>query len=495
MTDTLRTHGAPTHGASTPRLTAPVDASAPQAPTRTAHTGDDRLVDLGYTPTLRRQLGFGALLVYGLLFFVPMAPVAVFGPVVTLSGGVPVLVYLVAAGIMGLSAASYREMALRFPLAGSVYSYVRLGTNAGLGFVAGWLILLDYVLMPALLTVLSAIALGHIFPAVPIVAFSAVFVLASMLLNLQGVELTTRAGFVLLAIQLTVIAMFAVFLIRALAAGQVELSWNSVWRPGTDWSMVLSAVSIAALSYLGFDAVATLNEEARGGGRAIAWATMSLLGLVTMLFVLQVLGAALVSDATSYAEGARTDRAFYDAVDAVAPAWFTPVFTLTNAFVAIFACLVVAHSSTARLIFAMARDRVLPRPLARTTATGVPHVAVIAVAAVSLVLAVGFTNRAGLMTSLVTFGALSSYVVLHLAVINQRLLRERSRRLVIHLVVPGLGALTLLVALARTQPLTRTIGLAWLATGLLGHLAVRLLRRRTPRPDATTRPHDRKEPS
>ena len=79
---------------------------------------DAELEDLGYQPSLNRQLPFGSLLVYGLLFFVSMAPVAVFGPVVNRSGGVPVLVYLVAAVVMGLSAISYREMALRFPVAG-----------------------------------------------------------------------------------------------------------------------------------------------------------------------------------------------------------------------------------------------------------------------------------------------------------------------------------------------------------------------------------------
>ena len=54
---------------------------------------DSQLKDLGYQPSLNRQLPFGSLLVYGLLFFVPMAPVAVFGLVVNRSGGVPVLVF------------------------------------------------------------------------------------------------------------------------------------------------------------------------------------------------------------------------------------------------------------------------------------------------------------------------------------------------------------------------------------------------------------------
>ncbi|MDF9496714.1 amino acid permease, partial [Bacillus cereus] len=122
---------------------------------------DSQLKDLGYQPSLNRQLPFGSLLVYGLLFSVPMAPVAVFGLVVNRSGGVPVLVYLVAAAVMGLSAISYREMALRFPVAGSVYGYTRFSLGRTPGFIAGWLILLDYILMPALLTVLSAVALAH----------------------------------------------------------------------------------------------------------------------------------------------------------------------------------------------------------------------------------------------------------------------------------------------------------------------------------------------
>lgn len=226
---------------------------------------DSQLKDLGYQPSLNRQLPFGSLLVYGLLFFVPMAPVAVFGLVVNRSGGVPVLVYLVAAAVMGLSAISYREMALRFPVAGSVYGYTRFSLGRTPGFIAGWLILLDYILMPALLTVLSAVALAHIWPSVPMGIFSLVFVFASMALNLQGMTVTTRVGIVLLTIQLATIAFFLVCVGLGLAGGGVVWSWHALWRSGTSWTSVASAVSIAALSYLGFDAVATLNEEARGG--------------------------------------------------------------------------------------------------------------------------------------------------------------------------------------------------------------------------------------
>lgn len=462
-----------------------------RAPSTSEMEAEAELLRLGYQPSLRRQLGFGALLVYGLLFFVPMAPVAVFGIVVNRSGGVPVLVYLMAAVMMGLSAVSYREMALRFPVAGSVYGYVQLSTNRWLGFVAGWLILLDYALMPALLTVLSAISLGHIFTAVPAVAFSILFVGASLALNLQGVQITTRVGIVLLAIQVVVISIFAWYVIGALNAGTIQFTWLSLWRDGVSWQAVLSAVTIAALSFLGFDAVATLNEEARGGGRAVAWATMVLLGLITTVFVVQNLLASIVTNASSFPPGPGTERAFYDAVDLVAPAWFTPVFTLTNAFVAIFACLLVAHSSSARLVFAMARDGLLPRALAGTSARGVPRAAVAVVAGVSLVLAIAFSGHAELMTSLVTFGALSSYVLLHVAVIWSCGFQERSRRYLTHFVVPALGIACLLVALLSASPIARGVGLGWLALGL-GTYAVLTLRR-PPKQGAAASEEEQKE--
>lgn len=445
--------------------------------TTSTATPDAELLKLGYTPSLKRQLGFGAILVYGLLFFVPMAPIAVFGIVTNRSGGVPLLVYLVAAAVMGLSAVSYRTMALRYPVAGSVYGYTRLATNRWLGFTAGWLILLDYLLMPGLLTVLSAIALEHVFPSVPVVLFPILFVGASLVLNLKGIEITTRAGLVLLAAQLVVLGIFGTYVALAIADGRIQPTLLSLWRPETSFALVLGAVPIAALSFLGFDAVNTLNEEARGGGKAVARATTVLLGAITALFCLQLWAAAIVTNAASFPPGAGTNRAFYAAVDLVCPPWFTPVFTFTNAFVAIFSCLVVAHAASARLLFAMARDRLLPAALARTNRAGVPATATITVAAATLVLAVGFAGQAELMTSLVTFGALTSYVVLHIAVVSRFVVIERSRRWLVHLVVPIVGAAGLLLSLARTNDLTRTIGLVWLALGLAAFLTIRTLKR------------------
>lgn len=451
------------------------------APSATPPEEDDAaLLRLGYRPSLGRSLGISAILTYGLLFFVPMAPVAVFGYVTTMSHGAPVLVYLVAALVMALSAISFREMARRFPVAGSVYGYTRLSAGRHLGFVAGWLVLLDYLLMPATLVVLAAVALDKLLPGVPVWAIVVVFVLVSMGLNLAGLTITTRVGVVLLAVQLLVLLVFGAYVVRALVAGHTEPALAAVRHPGVDVGAVLGAVSMAALSYLGFDAVNTLNEEARGGGRTVGRATVILLVSITVLFCAEVWAAALIMPVDTLSE---TDvaRAFYLAVESVAPGWFSTVFTLTSAVLAIFSCLVVAHASTARLLFAMARDGVLPSVLARTDRRGGPYVAVLVVSTVALVLGVALAGRSALATSLVTFGALGSYVLLHVSVIVRCWHRERSGRWFTHLAVPLLGAASLLAVLSQTAPSTRTVGLLWLGVGGIGYALSLLLRSRAAR--------------
>ena len=126
-----------------------------------------QLGEFGYQQELARTISLTDVVIYGLIYMVPMAPVAVFGIVYNLSAGAAVAVYALAALVMFFSALSYKEMALRFPIAGSVYSYVRLGSSKFLGFIAGWAILLDYLLLPALLCVFAALAMTGVLPGVP----------------------------------------------------------------------------------------------------------------------------------------------------------------------------------------------------------------------------------------------------------------------------------------------------------------------------------------
>src|SRR5476649_2866230 len=107
------------------------------------------LQEFGYQEQLRRALSTRDLVIYGMIFMVPIAPFSVFGFVSDSAKGMVPLAYLL--GLIGMffTAMSYAAMSRAFPVAGSVYSYAQRGLSDIAGFFAGWLILLDYLLIPA----------------------------------------------------------------------------------------------------------------------------------------------------------------------------------------------------------------------------------------------------------------------------------------------------------------------------------------------------------
>lgn len=419
---------------------------------------------------LKRVLSFSDVLAYGLLYFVPIAPVSVFGLIYNTSAGMVALVYLVAAVAMIFSAISYSQMARKIPLAGSVYSYVTHGTNSSLGFVAGWAILLDYLLLPALLAVLGTAALSAQFPQVPTTVWLVTFVAVPTAVNLMGIEMNARLSKVLLLIQLVVLFLFAAFATSRIIELKPTLEhFIAPFYNRSDFSMamVFAAVPIAALSYIGFDAVSTLNEEAKGGGETVSRATMMLLMLVTVLFVGQVYLAAVFVPLGTVYQGAAADTAFYTLSAEIVGAWFLPVITLTSGIIALMANTLVSQATTARVLFSMSRDKRLPAYLSRISArTNVPANAIVTVALVSFVVAFAGAGYLDVMVTLVTFGALTAYILLHVSVMIY-FRKIGQAQLFSHGVSPVLGVLLLSYALWSTNVHAKVLGAAWMLGGLL----------------------------
>ena len=94
---------------------------------REAEGGD--LSEFGYDTELKRTLSLGDLLVYGLVFIVPIAPFAIFGIVFNASKGMVALTYVIGLVAMVFTAMSYRSMSEAFPVAGSVYAYAGRGLH------------------------------------------------------------------------------------------------------------------------------------------------------------------------------------------------------------------------------------------------------------------------------------------------------------------------------------------------------------------------------
>jgi len=438
-----------------------------------------KLAEFGYQAQLRRSLSLVDLLVYGLVFIAPAAPFAIFGVVFNTSHGMVALTYVVGLVAMVFTAISYREMAAAFPVAGSVYSYAGRALHPSAGFLAGWAVLLDYLLLPTLAYVVSAAALYAIVPAIPQLLWILLFVVFNTTINLFGIETTARASKLFLALQLVVIALFLVLGVAAIARGAGGAHWSlePLWNPAAfQVSVVFSALSVAVLSFLGFDAISTLSEEATGGGRAVGQATMISLCLAAALFIGQTwIAALLVPDRTEFVGDTEINDAFYTVAAVAGGPALKFAAALLTALSAGIANALVAQAATAPLLFAMARDRQLPRLLAHVDPVRrVPQRAVLLVSAISLVLGIFFVGQVALLSSLVNFGALFSFLMLHVSVVAYFVVKRRGGRVGVHLLSPALGFAVIVYVLMNADANAKIGGLTWLAIGIVIAIALRV---------------------
>lgn len=430
------------------------------------------------SPGLRRDVSFPQLIAYGLVFIGPAAAVGVWGTLDARSGGVVPVVYLVATLAMALTASSYAIMSRAVPRAGSVFAYASEAFGPRVGHMAGWMVLLDYVLIPSVAYLFTGIALNSLFPAVPVAVFVALAVLATTALNLMGVRVTAR-------ISMAVVVAEVAILLVVLVAGVVQLAQHGPVRPWLDpltggpdgirWGLVLGAVAVAVLSYLGFDALATFAEETAGSSRVIGRATLVCLVVAGLLFMAQTYIGSLLSPLTTaelQADPSLQGAAYYTMVDeSISPAlhW---LLALAKAVGAAFSAL-VGQAAASRVLMDMGRSGSIPRVLSRVSPrTGAPLVGILVAAAGNVLVSLWAASQAdGLdhVVSIVDVGALVGFVLVHLSVIGCFVIRRRGGEVswMLHLVVPVVGALVLLVVLVSSSPLALAIGAAWAVAGLV----------------------------
>jgi amino acid transporter len=447
--------------------------SAAHVPIPAAPPSD--LQQFGYRQALRRTLGMRDLLAYGLVFMVPIAPFGIFGQVFAASGGMVALAYGVGMLAMLFTASSYSQMVRAFPMAGSVYNYAGRAIGAPAGFIAGWVILLDYVLVPGLLSLIAAVGMHATVPAVPVWGWIIAFLAVNTVINLFGLRLTALVTNWFAVGEIVVLVVFLAVGGWKLAHGGGLGNWmDAVYNPSTfTKSVVFAGVSVAMLSFLGFDGISMLAEENKGGAVQIGRAMRLALLLAGVLFIVQTMVASMfVADpAGLVASGDPDGTAFYDAARAAGGPWLATLTATATALAWGIANSLVAQVATSRLLFAMARDRQLPRLLARVSVRrSVPVNAVLTVAALSLGLGLYMASRSdgiALLSSLVNFGAITAFTVLHVSVVWHYLVRHRSRNLWSHLAVPVLGAGLLVFVAVNANVLAQRVGLAWLGVGVL----------------------------
>jgi amino acid transporter len=445
----------------------------------------EELQRFGYQQELRRALRFRDLLAYGLIFMVPIAPMAIFGAVFSASGGMVVGAYAIGVVALVFTAFSYAQMVKAFPLSGSVYNYVGRGIGAPVGFVAGWAIMLDYVLVPSLLYLVAAVAMNATLPAIPVWLWLIGFVAANTIVNSMGIRMTARFTWIMLIGELVVLFIFLGFGVWAIITGAGRWTWEPLYNPNTfGWSLLLGATSVAVLSFLGFDGIAMLAEEAKGGSKAIGRAMAGALFVAGLLFIAQTWVAAILTPDPQalITNGDPAGTAFYTAAQVASGPWLATVCAVATAIAWGLPDSMVAQVAISRLLYAMARDKQLPAFLAKVSRKrNVPRNAIWLVAAVSLALGLYMNQRGdgiALLSSLINFGALTAFLLLHLSVIVYHVIRKRSRNLVAHLLMPLVGATILGFVVWNANVAAQRLGFVWIGLGVLVLIGLYLAGRR-----------------
>jgi amino acid transporter len=341
---------------------------------------------------LKRTLRFWDLVLFGIILIQPTAPMPSFGVIYQEAHGHVVTAILLAMVAMLLTSISYGRMARVYPHGGSAFLYVGKEIHPSLGYITGWCLVMDYVLNPLICTIWCSRAVMNFLPGVPYSALVVVFAIFFTALNCNGVETSARinAGHPDAAFFLTPFYDKSTF--------------NS--------SGLLRGTSIAVLTYIGFDGISTLTDEARDPARNVPRAIVLTCLVTGILASVEVYVAQLV-----WPRGIPfpdLDTAYVH----VSGRMGGPIlFLIVNGslLLANMGSGMASQLGAARLLYAMAQDGALPRKFFGSVdaKNRIPRNNVILIGAICMAGALSFSYQLG--TELLNYGALLAFMGVNIA--------------------------------------------------------------------------------
>jgi len=436
-------------------------------------------------PRLKRVLGLGDLVFYGIVLNQPVAAVGLFGLVSQISKGHMVTTLLLSMVAMSLTAISYGRMAALYPNAGSAYTYVSRGINPSFGFLAGWTMVLCYLIIPIINTVYGVLSFQRLFPGSSYIAVSVIFIAVITLLNIMGVRSSMNANKIMLYIMLVIIMAFLVMAIRYIT-GKLGLSGlidtTAIYNRQTfDFSTIASGTALVALTYVGFDGITTLAEDAKNPSKNILLAVLIVCLFTGLFSALQMYLAQLTADTMWLNGGLGDTLPFYERIPAenIETAFMTvcnqvggPLLFNAMTITMFVACLgsgMAGQLGAARLLYGMGKDNVLPKKifghLGEKSNSPVYNLYIIAVLSIAGVLALNYQKTA----ELINFAALIAFMGVNLSAIGQFWVRslKGTRNIITDLIIPSSGFLFCLWIWISLPWSAKIIGGIWLITGLV----------------------------
>jgi putrescine importer len=436
----------------------------------------ENLDRFGYEQKLKRALPLGSLIFYGLAYLCPLTIFTTFGLVTNMTHGMLAMTYLVATVAMVFTAYSYGQMVKAYPIAGSAYSYAQRTIHPHVGFMAGWAILMDYLLLPMINYLVAAIFLQPVFPNIPAWIWIIGYILLVTIVNYYGIQLTAWVNNGLIIIQLIFVVAFLFFLLKWLLAGNgagTLFDWSGFYnaseftKPGMGLTAIWAGASILALSFLGFDAVSTVTEEAINPEKNVGLAIMiTCVGAGAAFIILAYLSQ--LAWPAGWNEFTSVDTGAYELIVKVCGSVMGYLFTAAYC-IGCLASAMASQASASRILFGMGRDGALPKkffayihPKHQTPMYNIFLIGTISLVALKLDLVTA--------CSLINFGALLGFTLVNLSVIAHYFIKHKRRSGIDffkYLLFPLLGAGVCASIWWNLDVHSMTLGGTWFCIGLV----------------------------
>ena len=465
--------------------------------------------------TLRRDVGWFGSFAMGYGDVGPNIFIAL-GVITLFAGGAAPLAFLVAAVIYAMVGLAYAELAPTYPYAGGVHVYSLKASNTLTAYVAGWAMALSYLLCISLFSVAAAGYLGYLIPylrqaaaglPIPWIGLIAGLLISLLLiLNYFGIRYSSYflSSLVLLGLAIEAAILVTGFILKfdlGLFSSQISEVGGDAVHPDVGYLPMLSirennflyAVTLAMSSFIGIESIAQAAEETRRPHKTIPRAAkMTVVAVVVsaLLFVILSTGSLEWRVIAASIENpiATLVQSF-----PVFGMWLAPLVAVA-AFILCYASSNTGVIGLSRLVSSMGRFNLMPawfhsiHPRFRT-----PTRTILSLGPLAIILAL--PGDIPFLASVYSFGALLSYVLLMHSFIKLRNTAKEDYRpwLVPGAIkmnfggrvweVPIIGVLGLAGTVAAFLLLLifhntgRTIGLIWIAAGLVVYVVSRKVRR------------------
>lgn len=426
---------------------------------------------------LGRSLSLASLVFHGIAFMVPLTIFTTYGLAAARTRGSVPAAYLAATLGMGLVAASYAAMSRSRPSAGSAYGYATEAFGPGIGFLAGWALLLGYASLPALNALASSIFLGSALPGIPSWAWILGHLVLACGANLLGIRIADKVDRAIVLIQLAFLGVLAIALVAAiLGRSGVDglLDGRAFFEPGRfrdpaeGASALISGASILALSFLGFDAISTLSEDALRPCRDVPRATLAACLGAGLLFVL-ISYLMQASWPEAWRELRNPEGGSYELIERVGGMGLGRLFSIVYA-AGCLASSIAAIASASRVLYGMGREGSLPGGgLVFTRLSGKRRTPTINILVLGLLGLSALRMPLATATALLNFGALIAFTLVCASVIATFYIKGKRRQglnSLRYLIAPCLGAAACLILWLNLDGAAMRLGLAWIAVGL-----------------------------